>query len=164
MTGLGRWVAAAALAGLAATAGAADEPEGTYLERGDKVPAFTTERLDGGTATVDFAGPEATVLVFFTSSCPHCHKMLPEWALANAKKSPRVRLIGVVMDQPPPGFLSMMKIPFAVLRPPDRAFRDVYKVRRVPLTVRVGSGGVVEDVAVGVIDPIRLGELMRPPR
>jgi hypothetical protein len=32
----------------------------------------------------------------------------------------------------------------------------------VPLTLRVGEGGRVEDLALGVTDPIRLGELFKP--
>jgi hypothetical protein len=32
----------------------------------------------------------------------------------------------------------------------------------VPLTLRLSPGGKIEDLALGVLDPIRLGELFRP--
>jgi hypothetical protein len=48
------------------------------------------------------------------------------------------------------------------VRSPGRAFLENLKVRRAPLTVRVTAGGRVEDVGLGLLDPIRLGELLRP--
>jgi hypothetical protein len=35
-------------------------------------------------------------------------------------------------------------------------------VNRAPLTLRVTGGGKVEDVGLGLLDPIRVGELFRP--
>jgi hypothetical protein len=66
------------------------------------------------------------------------------------------------MDQEPPGFFTAMPIAFPVVRSPGRAFLQALNVQRAPLTLRVGSGGRVEDVGLGLIDPIRLGELFRP--
>lgn len=37
-----------------------------------------------------------------------------------------------------------------------------FKVARIPLTLRIASGGKIEDVGVGQIDAIRLGQICRP--
>jgi hypothetical protein len=68
------------------------------------------------------------------------------------------------MDQEPPGFWSTISITFPVLRSPGSAFLRGLNVNRAPLTLRVGEGGRVEDLALGVVDPIRLGELFAPPK
>jgi hypothetical protein len=51
-----------------------------------------------------------------------------------------------------------------VVRSPGREFLNGLHVNRAPLTLRVGDGGKVDDVALGLVDPIRLGELFAPPR
>ena len=51
---------------------------------------------------------------------------------------------------------------FPVLRYPGKDAQAQFKLTRVPMMIRVGPGGVVQDVAHGVIDPIRLGEIFRP--
>jgi hypothetical protein len=68
------------------------------------------------------------------------------------------------MDQEPPGFWGTMPIAFPVIRSPGRAFLAGLNVNRAPLTLRVGAGGRVDDLALGLVDPIRLGELFAPPR
>ena len=70
----------------------------------------------------------------------------------------------MIMDQEPPGFWGTMPISFPVVRSPGREFLNGLHVNRAPLTLRVGDGGKVDDVALGLVDPIRLGELFAPPR
>jgi len=55
-----------------------------------------------------------------------------------------------------------MEIAFPVVRSPGRQFLQELNVNRAPLTLRVGGGGTIEDLALGVTDPIRLGELFKP--
>jgi hypothetical protein len=55
-----------------------------------------------------------------------------------------------------------MPVAFPVVLTPGRALNDMFKVHHVPMTVRVGPGGRVEDVGQGILDPIRLGEIFRP--
>ena len=71
-------------------------------------------------------------------------------------------MVGVLMDQEPPGFFSAMPISFPVVRSPGRPFLQSLKVNRAPVTLRVAAGGKVEDVGVGLLDPIRLGEFFHP--
>jgi hypothetical protein len=128
---------------------------------GDILPAFVADTVEGKSEYVDFPKGSATVLVFFLSSCPHCHKMIPLWNKAFETKPPTVKMIGVIMDQEPPGFFTGLPVSFPVVRSPGRAFLNSIKVRRVPLTLRVGAGGTVEDEVLGEIDPDRLQQFFK---
>jgi peroxiredoxin len=132
--------------------------------KGDLVPVFETLGVDGKPAKVDFPKGSQTVLLFFLSSCPHCHKMIPEWNRAYERRAKSLRVVGVIMDpdQAPPAFFSTMAIAFPVLRSPGHEFLRSLNVNRAPLTLRVGEGGKVEDLGLGIVDPIRLGELFKP--
>lgn len=129
---------------------------------GDIVPAFDAEALVGGVQRVDFPKGSHTVLVFFTSSCSVCHRMIPEWNRAFERRPGTLKVVGVLLDREPPGFFLLTPVAFPVVRSPGREFLQKHKIQRVPVTVRVGPGGKVEDVAVGIVDPIRLGEIFRP--
>jgi peroxiredoxin len=130
--------------------------------KGDVVRAFETTTIDGKPQKVDFPKGSKTVLLFFLSGCPACHKMIPEWNRAYERRPKQLRVIGVLMDQEPPGFWSAVSIQFPVLRAPGREFLRSLNVNRAPLTLRVVEGGKVEDLGLGPVDPIRLGELFRP--
>lgn len=129
---------------------------------GDVLPAFEAEGLDGRRVKVDFPKDSSTVLLFFLSSCPSCHRMIPEWNQAFARKPGALRVHGVLLDKEPPGFFLGMPMSFPVLRGPGGDFNRTYKLNRVPLTLRVGPGGRVADVGVGQLDRIRLGQLFAP--
>jgi hypothetical protein len=134
--------------------------ESLVPRKGDVIKPFSAVGMDGVTRQVDFAkGP--TILLFFLSSCPACHKMLPEWNSAYSKRPAGVTVYAIVMDQPPPSFFVVNPVAFPVLQSPGREFTRLLNVQRVPTTVRVAPGGKVEDAVLGQIDPIRLGELFR---
>lgn len=139
----------------------APQPSPDLLKPGDVVPAFDAPAAAGGTTRIDFPKGRSTVLLFFLSSCPTCHKMIPEWNRMMERKPKALPVYGIVMDQEPPGFFESMKIAFPVLRAPSREFSQSYKIKHVPVTLRVGPGGKVEDIAVGIVDPIKLGEIFR---
>jgi hypothetical protein len=146
----------------AARAGA-QAPPPVSPSKGDVIPAFETLGVDGKPAKVDFPKGTKTVLLFFLSGCPTCHKMIPEWNRAFERRAKDLKVVGVIMDQEPPGFWGTMPISFPVIRSPGRAFLSGLNVNRAPLTLRVGAGGKVDDLALGIVDPIRLGELFAPP-
>jgi peroxiredoxin len=129
---------------------------------GDVIPSFDAQRIDGSTEHVSFPKGSKTVLLFFLSGCPTCHKMIPEWNRAYDRRPSAVKVIGVIMDQEPLGFFDTMPIKFPVVRPPGREFLKGLKVNRAPTTLRVSAGGVIDDVGLGLLDPIRLGELFKP--
>jgi hypothetical protein len=147
-----------ALAGPAAGAAAGSSAP----SKGDVVPAFETTGIDGKPHRFEFPEGSKTVLLFFLSSCRHCKTMIPEWNRAYERRPEGLRVAGVIMDQEPLGFWSTVSIRFPVVRAPGRRFLRDLNVNRAPLTLRVVGGGTVEDLALGVVDPIRLGELFRP--
>ena len=150
----------AALASMRSPAAAA--PPEIQPAVGDVVPAFSADAIDGSRREVAFPKGSQTVLVFFLSSCPTCHRMLPEWNRAWERRPKGLTVIGVLLDKEPPGWFAVNPVAFPVLRSPGRAFLETYKVQRVPVTMRIGPGGKVLDVGQGPLDPIRLGELFRP--
>jgi len=157
---------------VAQPAAAARPPE--TPSRGDVVPVFETMTVDGSAQKVDFPKGSKTVLLFFLSGCPHCHKMIPEWNQAFERRPKGLRVLGVIMDQEPPGFWQQMPVAFPVLRAPGRDFLRSLNVNRVPLTLRVAEGGRIEDFGLGevcsggaaanCIDAIHLGQLFAPPK
>jgi thiol-disulfide isomerase/thioredoxin len=136
----------------------ADTPPVT-LKAGETVPAFAAEAVAGGQRSLDFK--KTTVLLFFLSSCSHCHRQIPEWNRMFEKKAAEVEVVGVILDREPPGFFQLTPVSFPVVRAPGGDFRKNFKIARVPMTLRVEPGGRVADVQLGHADPIRLGELFR---
>jgi thiol-disulfide isomerase/thioredoxin len=134
----------------------------TAPSKGDVVPAFETLGVDGKPYKVAFPKGSKTVLLFFLSSCPHCHKMIPEWNRDYERRPKGLTVYGVILDQEPPGFWSTMPVSFPVLRSPGREFMRELNVNRVPLALRVSEGGRIDDVAQGETDLIRLGEIFAP--
>lgn len=160
---MNRRILAGALAGAMAliTASArADTPP--PVGPGFLVPDFSAQAVDGSTRHVTYPRGTTTVLFFFLSSCPTCHKMLPEWNRAYQRRPKNVNVVGVLLDRAPAGFFEAYPVAFPVVQSPGREFLQSYKVSRTPTTVRVGPGGKVENHGVGVLDPITLGEYFRP--
>jgi peroxiredoxin len=154
---LAAFAAAAAGASAQTPAPRADAPS-----VGAVIPSFDAQDLQGKTQHVSFAKGSNTVLLFFLSGCPTCHKMIPEWNRAFERKPPALRVLGILMDQEPPGFFESVRIDFPVVRSPGRLTLQSWQVTRAPLTVRVTGGGKVEDVGLGLLDLIRLGQIFRP--
>lgn len=129
---------------------------------GEVIAPFDAQSIDGSTKRIGFEAKGSTVLLFFLSSCPTCHRMIPEWNRAFGRKPQGLQVVGVLMDHESPGFFQTMPVAFPVVRAPGREFLQKLKVSRAPLMVRVGRGGKIEDVALGYNDPIRVGEIFRP--
>lgn len=143
-----------------ARGGHADTP--APVAPGYQVPEFTATGVDGTTRRITYGDGTATVLFFFLSSCPTCHKMLPEWNRAYQRRPKNVNVVGVLLDRAPAAFFEAYPVAFPVVQSPGREFLQAYKVSRTPTTVRVGAGGKVQNHGVGVLDPITLGEYFRP--
>jgi len=154
------FVSSALCASVAPAQETAEKPPET-VEVGAQIPPFEAEALDGSTTQVSFEG-RSTVLLFFLSSCPTCHKMIPEWNRAYERRPEALQVFGVMLDREPPGFFMTMPVKFPVLRAPTRRFAGDLGVKRVPFTIRVGPDGKVEDAHQGLLDPISLGEYFRP--
>ena len=158
-------VAVALIAAFALPAGAlAQTPVGPppAPSVGAVQPEFDAADIQGKVQRVSFPKGSTTILLFFLSGCPSCHKMIPEWNRAFDRRAKSLRVLGVLMDQEPPGFFSSTAISFPVVRAPGRQALQAWQVNRAPLTLRVGEGGKIQEVGLGVLDPIRLGEIFRP--
>ena len=151
--------AAVALGTVPAAPGDASHPT---VAPGYVVPEFSGQAVDGSTRHVAFAKGTATVLLFFLSSCPTCHKQIPDWNRAYQRRPKNVNVVGVILDREPPGFFEAYPVAFPVVRSPGREFLASYKVHRTPTTLRVAAGGKVENHGEGMLDPITLGEFFRP--
>jgi len=112
--------------------------------------------MDGTMRQISYPKGSATVLLFFLSSCPTCHKMLPEWNRAYQRRPKTVNVIGVLLDKAPPGFFEAYPIAFPVVQSPGRDFLATFKVSRTPTTIRIAPGGKVEKHGVGLLDPLRV--------
>jgi hypothetical protein len=163
-----RLLAALAVSALVLEAGAQEPaaPTAPQLAPGDAVAAFEAQGLNGMNYTIEFPknGP-TTVLLVFLASCPHCRATLPIWSGAFDKRPEGLKVQAIMLDEAPPGFFAFHKVTFPVLRAVDR--RDVsqkLKVNRVPMTVRIKPGGVVEDVVQGELDAERVSQLFRAGR
>lgn len=153
---------AALFVAVASAAQTAAPPPPAAPSKGDVVPSFETLGIDGQAHKVSFPKGSKTVLLFFLSGCPHCHKMIPEWNRAYERRPKGLTVLGVIMDQEPPGFWSTMPVEFPVVRAPGREFLRELNVNRAPLALRVAEGGRIEDLAPGETDLIRLGEIFKP--
>lgn len=154
--------AAALLTSLAGVASAQSPPAPASPAAGDTVRGFEAAGVDGRSHRIDFS-KGTTVLVFFLSSCPTCHRMIPLWNQAFSRKAADLKVVGVILDQEPPGFFSATPVSFPVVRSPGKEFLATYKVSRVPVTMRVVAPGKVVDVGVGALDAMRVGEIFRRP-
>ena len=147
-----------------ATAGqeAAPSAAAAALVVGDTVPGFDAVGLDGATHQVRFPKGSKTILLFMLAGCPACQKMVPEWNRMYARKPKDLTVYAVLLNQEPPGYFMATPVSFPILRSPGGDFAKTFKLSHVPVTLRVAAGGRVEDVGVGPIDALRLGEIFRP--
>jgi len=137
-------------------------PAPVVLKPGEMVSPFDAEGLDGVTRRIVFPKKTVTILLFFSSGCPHCHKMIPIWNKWFDMKPSNLAVVGIIIDKEPQGFFERMPIHFPVLRSPGSSLLETFKVARIPLTLRIEPGGKVEEVGLGELDPIRLGQIFRP--
>lgn len=132
------------------------------LAPGEPAPSFDVESLVGTVAPIDYAKDGPTLLLFFLASCPHCKHMIPLWNAAYEKRPAGLKVIGVMLDREPPGFFQIVPVAFPVVHAADpREAGRLFRVTRVPMTVRVGARRAVEDIGIGPIDEARLAELFK---
>jgi hypothetical protein len=135
-------------------------PKASTLRAGDAVPAFTTVNVAGQPFRVAFPENRRTVLLVFLASCSTCQAQLPLWKEAFARRPEGTDVVGVLVDQEPPGYWDGHAVPFDVVRAPGREFmREQYRLRHAPSTLRIGPNGRVEDLAVGAAPGRRIQEI-----
>ena len=133
-----------------------------FLKPGETIAPFEAQGIDGVSRRVEFAKGSVTVLLVFSSGCPHCHRMIPLWNRWFDQRPSNMAVVGLLTDQAPPGFFQKVAIHFPVLRAPGRQFLTDYKISRVPITLRILGGGKVDEIGVGELDGLRLRQIFRP--
>ena len=125
---------------------------GPGLGKGDEVASFAVAGADGRADTVIFdgSGPRTLVLVF-TSTCPHCERTLPVWREVLASSRPGLRVVGLQLDASTEGGASLATpgLPFPVYAPgtPDPDF--LRRIPGVPTALLLRPDGTVEKAWYG---------------
>ena len=135
-----------AFALLAAVVGpaAAGAEVAAALAPGDMVQPFDAEGLDGVVKHVDYPKGSATVLLFFLSGCPTCHKMIPEWNRAYERRLPAIVFSSTGGARMQEGIFSLMQM--AKTSAALHRFRSVRKPY-VSVMLHPTTGGVAASFA-----------------
>ncbi|MCA8943015.1 MAG: redoxin domain-containing protein, partial [Planctomycetes bacterium] len=124
---------------------------------GDTVPPFDVAAIDSERVeSVAFDSPEPTIVVIFSTRCPHCAKSVPAWNAA-AAANPSSRFVGVSLEpkEATIRFVETHTVTFPVFVPVDRsAFVRNYRAYRVPQTLQIGPGGEVVVAQHGSVESV----------
>jgi peroxiredoxin len=136
--------------------------EASQLAEGDRLPPLQVEGLLGERSTLAALVDRGGVMVFFTTTCPHCETTLTAWnQLSRELERLGVPFVGVSLSAPVDtrAFLTGRSVDWQVWVFADAQTRSELQVRSVPSTVVVAPDGVVAGVWSGVLADHRLGAL-----
>ncbi len=137
---------------------------GASLQPGDELPALAISDLAGRSATLSDLMPGGGVIAFLTTTCPFCEATLPAWnGLSRAYAASDVPFAGVSLDDAEltRAYAAEMDVRWPLWLPEDPLEAGTeLRVPLVPLTVRVGAGGVVERVWRGALGEEDVGALL----
>jgi len=128
------------------------------------VPAFDGVTLDGDAVRVGVAAPGTRqVLLFLDTRCGNCRVTLPAWnrmAEAVGHDGASAEVYGLSLDPAPEtrAYMEEHGLRFPVVLFDDDRYRELYRVRGIPITLVVDEIGAVEFVRVGSI----VGEWVDP--
>ena len=128
------------------------------------VPAFDGVTLEGDGVRVGVPAPGTRQILFMLDTrCGNCLVTLPAWnrmAEAVARDDASVEVYGLSLDPPPEtrAYVEEHGLRFPVILFDDERYRELYRVRGVPITLVVDEIGAVEYVRVGSI----FGERVAP--
>jgi peroxiredoxin len=150
-----RWLAAAWGAGVAGAMGAAlpGMARATPAAKGEPVAWPEVRLLDGSLLAAPSASGKATVVVFFSTTCPFCarHNMHVQALQRQAAGLP-LQVLGVAQDRDPEAvrrYLAAHGHGFAVTLA-DKVLHDALSTRRViPLTCVIDRSGRLREVIPG---------------
>lgn len=133
--------------------------DATQPRAGLFAPTFTAVSLDGTQRTIGERGDGGRqLLLFFTTTCAYCRASLPAWrelsAVADSLVSPRVEVIGVVLDSAhrAPAYAAEHALPYPVVPLASPKLRSLYRARSVPLVMVVDHDGRVLFARTGVLE------------
>ena len=132
----------------------------SIAEVGDVVEGFTLPALDGAQTNLDYTDRE-TLLLFFSPDCPACKTNFANWQAiedSDLGDNRRVVFISTVDEERTRQYVADKNLRSEVLVGSPSVL-DRYKVARIPTTVQVGPGGVVNGVWIGVLSEAVVAEL-----
>ena len=121
------------------------------------VPAFNGVTLEGDGVRVGVAAPGTRQILFMLDTrCGNCLVTLPAWnrmAEAVGRDDASVEVYGLSLDPAPEtrAYVEEHGLRFPVILFDDERYRELYRVRGIPITLVVDDIGAVEYVSLGSI-------------
>ena len=128
-----------------------------FPHTGMVVPAFDGVTLEGDEVRVGVAAPGTRqVLFMLDTQCGNCLVTLPAWnrmAEAVQRDGASVEVYGLSLDPAPDtrAYVEEHGLGFPVVLFDDERYRELYRVRGIPITLVVDEIGAVEYVRLGSI-------------
>lgn len=125
----------------------ADEPNGTDVQVGDRIPAFKLEMNDGSSLTSEDLIGNPSLIILFHTSCADCRLTLPQVQLVYEKFGSQVRFVAISRAESAAEIRSWWKengitLPFSAQE--DRQVYELFASSRIPRIYIANSKGVVE--------------------
>lgn len=121
------------------------------------VPAFHGVTLEGDEVRVGVAAPATRQILFVLDTrCGNCLVTLPAWSRmteAVGRDDASVEVYGLSLDSAPEtrAYVEEHELRFPVVLFDDERYRELYRVRGIPITLVVDEIGAVEYVRLGSI-------------
>ncbi|MCY4648311.1 MAG: TlpA disulfide reductase family protein [Gammaproteobacteria bacterium] len=128
-----------------------------FPHTGMVVPAFDGVTLEGDEVRIGVAAPGTRQILFMLDTrCGNCLVTLPAWnrmAEAVAHDDASVEVYGLSLDPAPEtrAYVEEHGLGFSVVLFDDERYRELYRVRGIPITLVVNEIGAVEYVRLGSI-------------
>lgn len=138
-------------------------PSTTSLKPGDHVMPFGVKTLDGMDDTIRC--PDTTkfyLLTVFSTTCSHCEQTIPLWQMIANNRPQNWEVIGISLqgEEETKRFVVDNRIRFiTVTAAYDTAFQREYKIPKVPATILIRGGGLVEKMWIGVLTDQQTNEI-----
>ncbi|HEV8539078.1 MAG TPA: TlpA disulfide reductase family protein [Bacteroidota bacterium] len=123
------------------------------LKAGEKVEPLKIQTLEGETTVLSYNDPaKKYLLCVFSTTCPHCEKILPAWQTLAEKNNDNCFVIGISIHNVDETrkYVTAKKVGFySVSASSDTSFNRKYKISGVPETILLDGNGKVQKAWVG---------------
>ena len=126
-------------------------------ELGRAAPDFTLPDLAGKPVRLaEFRGKTAVLVNFWATWCPPCREEMPTLERLSQARRGAIRVLGVNLDAVNPAkvraFVRELGVTFPILRDPDFAVGELYRVRGLPTSFVIDRDGIVRFREIGYRD------------
>lgn len=124
---------------------------------GDRLRPMEVVSLSGARRTLFTGdGSAPALLLFFSTSCPHCENAAGGWnRLAAVAGRRRIEVLGISLDDAGPSgeFVERHRLRFPVTMLVDAGYPDEHRIYGVPVAILADTGGLVLGVWPGEVAP-----------